>query len=232
MNNFLQRVIIEPFERFFEKVLQFLPDFLSAILIFALGIVLGLILRAVFLRLFRTIKLDKFSERSGMVEIIQKGGIKEPVSLILSRIIGWLTIISFSILSLYSLDVPAIGQILERLLLYLPNVFVAAVILFFGFFLSNFLSRATLIASVNAGFKASGLIGKFVKLTVFLLAVTMALEQLGIGRGTIVIAFAITFGGIVLALAIAFGLGGRNIAKDYLEKKLLKGEEKDDIEHL
>lgn len=73
MNNFLQRVIIEPFERFFEKVLQFLPDFLIAILIFALGIVLGLILRAVFLRLFRTIKLDKFSERSGMVEIIQKG---------------------------------------------------------------------------------------------------------------------------------------------------------------
>ncbi len=232
MNNFLQRVIIEPFERFFEKVLQFLPDFLSAILIFALGIVLGLILRAVFLRLFRTIKLDKFSERSGMVEIIQKGGIKEPVSLILSRIIGWLTIISFSILSLYSLDVPAIGQILERFLLYLPNVFVAAVILFFGYFLSNFLSRATLIASVNAGLKASGLIGKFVKLTVFLLAVTMALEQLGIGRGTIAIAFAITFGGIVLALAIAFGLGGRNIAKDYLEKKLLKGEEKDDIEHL
>ncbi|MBA3070719.1 MAG: hypothetical protein FP829_00850 [Nitrospirae bacterium] len=232
MNNFLQRVIIEPFERFFEKVLQFLPDFLSAILIFALGIVLGLILRAVFLRFFRTIKLDKFSERSGMVEIIQKGGIKEPVSLILSRIIGWLTIISFSILSLYSLDVPAIGQILERFLLYLPNVFVAAVILFFGYFLSNFLGRATLIASVNAGLKASGLIGKFVKLTVFLLAVTMALEQLGIGRGTIVIAFAITFGGIVLALAIAFGLGGRNIAKDYLEKKLLKGEEKDDIEHL
>lgn len=232
MNNFLQRVIIEPFARFFEKVLQFLPDFLSAILIFALGIVLGLILRAVFLRLFRTIKLDKFSERSGMVEIIQKGGIKEPVSLILSRIIGWLTIISFSILSLYSLDVPAIGQILERFLLYLPNVFVAAVILFFGYFLSNFLSRATLIASVNAGLKASGLIGKFVKLTVFLLAITMALEQLGIGRGTIAIAFAITFGGIVLALAIAFGLGGRNIAKDYLEKKLLKGEEKDDIEHL
>ena len=232
MYNFLQRVIIEPFERFFEKVLQFLPDFLSAILIFTLGIVLGFILRAVSLRLFRTIKLDKFSERSGVVEIIQKGGIREPVSLILSRIIGWLTIISFSILSLYSLEVPAIGQILERFLLYLPNVFVAAVILFFGYFLSNFLGRAALIASVNAGFKASGLMGKFVKLTIFLLAATMALEQLGIGKETIIIAFAIIFGGIVLALAIAFGLGGRNLAKKYLEKKLLKGEDKDDIKHL
>jgi len=225
-------VIIEPFERFFEKVLQFLPDFFSAILIFAFGIVLGFILRAISLRLFRTIKLDKFSERSGVVEIIQKGGIREPVSLILSRIIGWLTIISFSILSLYSLEVPAIGQILERFLLYLPNVFVAAVILFFGYFLSNFLGRAALIASVNAGFKASGLMGKFVKLTIFLLAATMALEQLGIGKETIIIAFAIIFGGIVLALAIAFGLGGRNLAKKYLEKKLLKGEDKDDIKHL
>ncbi|PIX87350.1 MAG: hypothetical protein COZ31_10795 [Nitrospirae bacterium CG_4_10_14_3_um_filter_44_29] len=184
------------------------------------------------MRLFRTIKLDKFSERSGVVEIIQKGGIREPVSLILSRIIGWLTIISFSILSLYSLEVPAIGQILERFLLYLPNVFVAAVILFFGYFLSNFLGRAALIASVNAGFKASGLMGKFVKLTIFLLAATMALEQLGIGKETIIIAFAIIFGGIVLALAIAFGLGGRNLAKKYLEKKLLKGEDKDDIKHL
>jgi len=66
-----------------------------------------------------------------------------------------------------------------------------------------------------------------------LLAVTMALEQLDIGRGTIVIAFAIIFGGIVLALAIAFGLGGRDIAKEYLEKKI-KGEEekKDEISHL
>lgn len=232
MDNFLQRVIIEPFERFFEKILRFLPDFLSAILIFALGIILGFILRHVFLRLFRAIKLDKLSERSGIAEIIQKGGVREPVSLILSRVIGWLTMLSFTILSLYSLNVPAIGQILERFLLYLPNVFVAAVILFFGYFLSNFLGRATLIASVNAGFKASGLIGKFVKLTVFLLAVTMALEQLGIARGTIIISFAIIFGGIVLALALAFGLGGRDLAKDYLEKKMKSEEKKDEISHL
>ncbi len=56
-------------------------------------------------------------------------------------------------------------------------------------------------------------------------------HQRCIGRGTIIIAFAIIFGGVVLALAIAFGLGGRDIAKEYLEKKL-KGEKRDDIEHL
>lgn len=232
MNNLLQRVIIEPFDRFIERLLQFLPDILTSILIFISGIVLGLILKFVFLRFFRAIKLDKFSERSGVLEMIKKGGVKEPLSLILSRFISWVTIISFSILSLRSLNVPVIERILERFILYLPNVFVAAVILFLGYLLGNFLGRAALITSVNAGIKLSGLIGRFVKLTIFLLAVTMALEQLGIGRETIVIAFAIIFGGIVLALAIAFGLGGRDTAKDYIEKKMKGEEKKDDISHL
>jgi small-conductance mechanosensitive channel len=165
--------------------------------------------------------------------MLKRGGIKEPISLIISRIIGWLTIISFSILSLRSLSVPAIERILEKFILYLPNVFVAAVILFLGYLLGNFLGRATLVAAVNAGIKLSSLIARLVRLTVILLALTMALEQLGIGKGTIVIAFSMILGGVVLALAIAFGLGGRDIAKEFLEKKI-KGEEekKDDISHL
>lgn len=232
MNSFIDRIIIEPFERLLERLLQFLPDIFIAVLIFATGILLGLVLKSVSLRVFRAIRIDKISERSGAIEIMQKGGIKEPVSQILARIVGWVTIISFSIISLRTLNVPAIESILERFILYLPNIFVAAVILFLGYFLANFFGRAALIASVNAGFRLSGLVGRLVKLSIFLLAVTMALEQLGIGRETIIIAFAIMFGGVVFALSLAFGLGARDIAKDYLERKM-KGEEgKDDISHI
>ncbi|MEW6417657.1 MAG: hypothetical protein AB1480_06005 [Nitrospirota bacterium] len=232
MNNLFQKIIIEPFDKFLEKLLQFLPNILSSILILLSGIILGLILKALFQRFFHAIKLDKFSERSGVVEMLQKGGVKEPLSFILSKLISWVIIISFLFLSLQSLNIPTIERVLERFILYLPNVFVAAVILLFGYLLSNFLGRAALIAAVNAGWKVSGLIGRLVKLTVFLLAVTMALEQLGIGRETIVIAFAIIFGGVVLAIAIAFGLGGRDIAKEYLEKKIKGEEKKDEISHL
>jgi len=232
MNNFLQRVIIEPFERFFEKALQFLPDFFSAILIFAFGIVLGFILRAISLRLFRTIKLDKFSERLGVIELLRKGGIKDSVSVLLAKVIGWITIVIFAVISMRELEIPTVERLFESFLLYLPNVFVAALILLFGYLLGNFFGRAALIASVNAGIKISGLIGRFVKFTVFILSGTMALEQLGIARGTIIISFAIIFGGIVLALAIAFGLGGRDIAKEYLEKKVKGEEKKDEINHL
>jgi len=232
MNNFLERVVIEPFERLLDRLLQFLPDVFIAILVFVAGILLGLVLKSLSLRIFRAIRLDKLSERSGAIEMMRKGGVKEPVSQILARMVGWVTIISFSILSLRMLNVPVIESILERFILYLPNIFVAVVILFLGYFLGNFFGRAALIASVNAGFKLSSLVGKSVKLTIFLLAVTMALEQLGIGSGTIIISFAIIFGGVVFALSLAFGLGGRDIAKEYLEKKMKGEERKDEINHL
>jgi hypothetical protein len=232
MNGFLERVIIQPFDRFVERLLAFLPDIMTSILIFVAGIVLGIILKAVFLRFFQAIKIDKFSERSGAVEMMKKGGVKEPVSVILARLLGWVTVISFLILSLRTLNIPAIEQILERFILYLPNVFVAAVIIFLGYFLGNFLGRASLIASVNAGFRMAGMIARFVKLTILLLSMTMALEQLGIGRETIIIAFAVIFGGIVFALSLAFGLGGRDIAKEFLEKKIRGEERKDEINHL
>jgi hypothetical protein len=232
MSEFLSKWIVEPFDKFFEKVLHFLPMLLSSFLIFIMGLAIGLILKNIFLRIFRAVKLDKFSETSGLVELLHKGGIKEPISQIIARFIGWLTIISFLIVALNSLDIPAVEQILEQFILYLPNIFVAAIILLLGYLLSNFFGRAALVASVNAGIKLSGLIGKIVKLSVFLLALTMALEQLGIGRGTIVIAFSIILGGVVIALAIAFGLGGKDIAREYLEKKIKGEEKKDDISHL
>ena len=235
MDTILQKIIFEPFNNFFESIVRFLPNFLAFLLILVIGIILGRVLNALFLRIFRAVGLDKLSEKSGAMDLIRKGGIKDSVSVLLAKIMRWVTVIIFAIIALRALELPTIEGLFEKFLLYLPNVFVAAVILLFGYLLGNFFGRAALIASVNAGIRIAGVIGRFVKFTVFLLAATMALEQLGIGKETIVIAFAIIFGGVVLALAIALGLGGRDTAKEYIEKKL-KGEEeeekKDEISHL
>jgi len=231
----LMNIIIESFEQFYRNVLQFLPNFLAFLLILVIGIILGRVFHALFLRIFRAVGLDKFSEKSGVIDLLRRGGIRDAVSVLLAKLVRWITIIIFAIIALRTLELPTIEGLFEKFLLYLPNVFVAAIILLFGYLLGNFFGRAALIASVNAGIRIAGVIGRFVKFTVFLLAATMALEQLGIGKETIVIAFAIIFGGVVLALAIALGLGGRDTAKEYIEKKF-KGEEeeenKDEISHL
>jgi len=230
--NLIDKMLIEPFLSFYERVLQFLPNLLTSLLLLIIGIALGMILYAVFSRFFRTLNIDKFTERLGTMELLHKGGIKDPASILLAKAIKWVVIITFIIISLRALDIPPLEHLLEKFFLYLPNVFVAAIILFFGSLLGNFLGRAALIASVNAGLRISGLIARFVKYIVFILAATMALEQLGIGKETVIIAFAIIFGGVVLAFAIAFGIGGKEAAKEYLEKRLKGKEEAEDFKHL
>ncbi len=135
-------------------------------------------------------------------------------------------------MGLDALKMPAVENLLERFLLYLPNVIVAGIIILLGYLLGNFLGRAALIAAVNAGLASARLLGSFVKFTVFVIAASMTLELLGIGQNTVLIAFAIVFGGVVLALAIAFGHGGKKAAEDYINKQLKEKEEKDDIEHI
>jgi len=224
--NFLQRIIIEPFESSYEKFLTFMPNFLTSLALLILGIVLAAVLRMIFLRIFRAVNLDKAAQRLGLFEMLLKGGIRDSLSAFIARIIGWLTIFTFAVVAVQTLKIPTVEHLLERFFLYLPNVFTAAVILLFGYLFSNFFGRTALIASVNAGMRRAGLVGRLVKITVFILSATMAMEQLGIGRDTVLIAFAIIFGGIVLALAIAFGFGGRDIARTYLQRNI--GEEKED----
>jgi hypothetical protein len=231
--NIIERIMVEPFERFYEKLLVFLPNLITSVILLIFGFLLGVFVKWVFNRIFRAMNLDGLSQKLGMRDALSRSGFREPLSLIISRILKWLTITTFIIVAMQNLSIPTVEHLIDRMFLYLPNIFIAALILILGYILGNFFGRAALIASVNAGISSAGLMGKAVKLTVFLLSCTMALEQLGIGKDTIVIAFAIVFGGIVFAFSMAFGLGGKDIAEDFLRKKMREPKgENDEIDHL
>jgi hypothetical protein len=231
--NFLERLFVEPIQRFYENVIQYLPNIMSFILVILAGWVLGRVLRTISMQVFKLLHVDKVSERTGLHEILQKGGIREHMSVILARIVGWATVFVFLIIALNVLAVPEVDTILKSFFLYVPNLLVAIIILFVGYLLSNFLSRAALIASVNAEIRMSGAIAKLVKIGILVMSVTMALEQLGIGRETIVVAFTIVFGGVVFSLSLAFGLGAQDIARKFLESLMAgKKEQKDKTDNI
>ncbi len=229
---FTANVLMEPLKKFISKIAGFLPSLFIGIIIIIIGFLLASILRAVISRLSRFLKMDRLSEKVGLTQVLQKGGIKEPASWLVGNAVYWLVLISFVIMGLDALKIPAVENLLQEFWFYVPNVIAAVIILLAGYLLGNFLARAGLIAAVNAGIAVSGLLGKFVKFTVFIMAATMALELLGIGEATVLIAFAVVFGGVVLALSIAFGLGGRDAAKHYIDKMLKDKSEEDDISHI
>ena len=231
--NVCNTILTGPLKDFSQRLIAFLPNLLSSIIIFIFGLFLGWIFKRIIIKIARLCNADRFCAKVGMTEAFGKVGVKDNPSRLLGRLFYWLVVIIFAIIALYVLKVPAIENLLERFLLYLPNIFIAVLLIIVGYLLGNFLERATLIASVNAGIRFSGFLARGVKTLIFVFAFAMALEQLGIGRNIVVVAFTILFSGIVFALALAFGLGGKDIAKKYLEKRVKgKKEKEDDIQHL
>lgn len=233
MKDLLDAVVTGPFKEFIQQVIDFLPNLISSLIILIVGLIISWLIEKLLIKLLDMFKTDKFAQRAGLTKILEKGGVKEGPSHLVGRISYWIVLIIFINMSLYTLKILALEELLESFFLYLPNLFIAVLLIVVGYMLSNFLSRAALIASVNAGIGFAGLISRGVKITLILLVMTMALEQLGIGHDTVIIAFAVIFGGVVLALSLAFGLGGQDIAKEYLKKISSGGaEESDDIHHL
>jgi hypothetical protein len=140
------------------------------------------------------------------------------------------------ILGINALEVAATQNLITQFFNYLPHLFAAVIILVIGYLIAIFLGQATLIAAVNAQMESAGLLSRLVRWLLIVFSLTLALSQLGIAEKVITAAFSVIFGGIVLALAIAFGWGGRELAKDFLERlykrKEKGGEEKDHISHI
>ncbi|HPW17473.1 MAG TPA: hypothetical protein PLP83_03730 [Candidatus Aminicenantes bacterium] len=234
MTDFLDKVVVQPLRDVLQKLLAFLPDLLTGILVFAIGLAVAWLIKILAARIVRLLKLEAAFARSGLTEALQRMAVKDTPDKLIGRMFFWLVAVLFFVLALSAMRVPVIDQLLEKFLLYLPNVLVALIIMIFGYFLGNFLGRAALIAFVNAGVRPAGLASRGVRAFIMLFAFAMALEQLGIGRSTVIAAFTIVLGGAVLALALAFGLGGRDLARRLLEKRLKKdgdGED-DELKHL
>jgi hypothetical protein len=233
MEHIFDRIITEPLKDLFQRIVEFLPNFFSSLIILILGFILGWIIRSIILRVLDVFNTDRFCNKVGLTHALEKGGIKETPTKLIGQTFYLLIVFTFIAIALYTLKIPAVENLMEKFFLYLPDVFIAAILITIGYVLSSFLARATLIAAVNAGIKFSGLLSKGVKFSIMVLTLTMALEQLGIGRETVIMAFSIIFGGVIFAMALAFGLAGKDLARDYLEKRLKhESEEENDIQHL
>jgi hypothetical protein len=103
-------------------------------------------------------------------------------------------------------------------------------ILFFGLLAASFFSRATLLAAVNANVPSPRIVSLAVRSIIIVFVFSIVFEELGLAEQTMLVAFGIAFGALMLGLAIAFGIGGRDLAQRFLEKKFVRGKEENEDE--
>ena len=223
--DFWQTGILEPLRTFWAQVKIFLPHLILSLGIVVVGLVLGWVLKELVSRVLRAVKFDGLATRLGVATAVERiGGFRSP-SYFAGQLVGGAVVVIALLIGLDVLDTTVSHSLVERFLSYLPHLLVAAFILLLGAIISRFLARGVLLAAVNAEVRGASVLAGMVRFLVMAVAVVAALEHLGIGRATVLLAFSIVFGGVVLALAIAFGLGGRDLARDLLEGQLRRRKE-------
>jgi hypothetical protein len=203
------------------------------IIIVVVGWVVAWLAKVILPRILNLVRFNSLFVRAGVAQVLTKAALPNPSEL-LARLVFWVLWITFILFGLEALQIVALQEEISGLFRILPQIFVALVILFAGVLIANFVSRATLLAAVNANSPSPRLVSTLVRFVIIALTVTMALERVGLGRGVVLIAFSSFFGAIMLGLALAFGLGGRDLARQVLERRFLeeKKEEDQGISHL
>jgi hypothetical protein len=200
-------------------IADFLPRFLVMLIIIVLGLVVAFLLKYILRAVLGLTKLDRVSEEAGASLILRIAHLPS-MTVLLSRSIFWVTWFAFILIGLSVLGVAGLQGQISRLFQFLPEVFVGIFILFLGLMTANFLSRTALLAAVNAGYPSPRILSWSIRFVIWILAISMTLEELGVARQTVISAFSIIFGALMLGLAIAFGLGGQDLARKSLERHL------------
>jgi hypothetical protein len=201
-------------QTFWSQIALFLPKLLATLVLLLAGWLIARMLRAGVRRGLEALGFGRMAEKSGLEALLRQGGVELSLAGLIAGLTYWLVLLVVAVSAANSLGLDAVAGLVNRVALFLPNVVVAVLVLVFGTLFARFLNRL-LFAWLN-GMKAPAALALSTgtEYAVQVFALFIALEQLEIGTRMLTAAFAIAFGGLVLALALAFGLGGRDWAAE------------------
>lgn len=197
-----------------------LPSVLALLTLVIGGLMLAWLSGKLLARLAHATDFDSRAERWGLAGALRRAGVMRPPSAALERSVFWAIFALFAVLGVDALRIPGTWRITDLLFLWIPSLVGAVLLILVGWLAANFLAQSVLIAAVNAGVREARALARAARWGMLLVAWAMAFTHLGIAKEMVLLAFGLTFGGLVLALALAFGLGGRALAREILERRL------------
>src|SRR5215217_153102 len=189
---------------------ELVPALLGAVVILFAGYLLAKVLEKLTERFLRRIRFNRLLERGGVLQAVERSGSHFNPIRVLSNLVFWLVMFAVILVAANALGLESLANVFGELVSYIPSVIAAIIIILAGIVLGGFVG-GLISASAGAlhGGRALARVGRG---GVILLAVFMALQELGIATDIVTTAFAILFGAIALAMALAFGLGNRELA--------------------
>ncbi len=218
MNETITQPISDSFQNTWAGVIQYLPRILAALLILIIGVLLAVALARIVKRILAAIKLDAFIERIGLGNFLQRVDKRLSFSSLLAWLVKWFAILVVLIAVSNSLGLSQVTEFLNRVVLYTPNIIVAVIILLIGISVGNFLEQVIGRSLMLIQSGTSEAVSTVAKWAMIIFSAMIALVQLGIAPMLINTLLIGIIAMIAIAGGVAFGLGGRDIARDVLNR--------------
>ncbi len=218
-------VTIQALQNLWQGFLGFIPLLVGAIIVFIIGWFISVGVGRLISEILKRIKLNQILEKGGWKEALEKAEIKVDASGFIGAICKWVLVIVFLLAAVEILGLVQFADFLVKVLAYLPNVIVAALIFVVAVIIADILEKVVraLVEGIRVGY--GQIVGTIIKWSIWIFAILAILIQLKIAPTLLQTLFTGFVALIAIAGGIAFGLGGKEVAAELLQdlKKKLKG---------
>src|ERR671912_148375 len=204
--------MVESLRNALDVFLSYIPQLIGAIVILIVGYIVARILQAVVSRVLKAVGFDGWMERGGIKQFFDRAQTRATPATVLGKLVFWFVFIISITMAADALGIRQVSEVLGQLIAYIPSIIAAILILILAALLANFLS------GIVRGATGSDLLASIARYAIIVYAAFAALTELGIAVQLTAPTFLIVLGAVALAAAIAFGWGGRDVAKDIIER--------------
>jgi hypothetical protein len=206
-------------------LLSAIPKVIGFLVILIVGWLIASALATAVSALLRAVKFNDLAQRAGLTGFVQQMGLKTDAAGFVAMIAKWFVRLIVLVSAFDALGLPAVSQVLQQLLLWLPNLVVAIIALVIGGLAANALGRLVHGATAESGLGNPDMLANIAKVGVWAFAIVVAVNQIGIATALIDTLFMATVGCVALALGLAFGLGGRDTAAEIVRNWYRSGQQ-------
>jgi hypothetical protein len=191
--------------------LSAIPQVIGALLIIIIGWLIAGAVAGLVTRLLRTAGADRLMATHGSSVYGQRSAQFKP-STVVGEIVKWIIRFVFLVAAANVLGMTQVSELLNQVLLWIPNLLVAAVILLVAPVIARFVRGAIEVGAGQMGFSNASLLGRVAEIAIVAFAVIVAINQIGIAANLVNTLFIGVVAAVALAFGLAFGLGGREVA--------------------
>jgi len=210
-------VTIGALQGLWQAFLMFIPALLGAIIVFVIGWFISVGIGKLITEVLKKLTFNRIFEKGGWKSALERADIKVDASGFIGAIVKWVLVIVFMLAAVEILGLSQFAGFLKAVLVYLPNVIVAALIFVVTVILVDIVEKVMRagVESIKVGY--GHMVSSVVKWSIWVFAILAILHQLGIARPFMETLFTGLVAVLVLAFGLSFGLGGKEVAAEILQ---------------